>query len=911
MISKKFNLNGSSMGAGYWGEKPKKKPINKLDPNRIDENDETKESYKMNNMITSSRSDENIYSMNKLKRKAPIGSSKSDENDHSYLIKEKELQEKRKRRIPLFKNEQEPINFLAEPIKLVHHVEPIAKPPLDFNSIKKSLSNKVDPILLNPSNLTYRLEPPNQTYRIENEIIPKNNSNNKHFKTDNEAQSNGTDFIHRIKSEEKNLNKISDSPKIKLFETGNNNKKKSTPTRIDSTQIQGVEESEILNLNILPQNETNQNGEKIKKPEIINTKPKTSRKQDDNSTNETSQYPEKTPKPKTANKQDTSKTNEPTENLEKTLKPKTAHRQDENNTSSKTKESSQNPEKITNLKAAPKQDENNASSKTNEPIQNPDKTLKPKTAHRQDENSVSQKVNKPYQNLEKIPKSKTANKQNENKVPQETNEPSQNPEKFTNLKIAPKQDENNASSKTNEPIENSDKNLKPKTAHKQDENKIPSKINETTQNLSKIPKPKTAHRQDENNVPQKTYQEPSHNPDKITKPKTAHREKIDQKAEMNQNPKPKTPYKQEDHAPLIQSEIKNLSQKKSPGVNDDLIDQKKETKSVQKIKMNSSVHENQNDPINSPKNYKIIASPLKDNVTKSSGIEKPKRETKTAKKSNNESFPTKSGNKIVTKKITPDQQISNNNKEINTNSPDRSKLFQVNNNQQIPESVPKTSTPAPVLIQVSPIDNNDDQSPESVQTYEPKSATNIDMNSIHEDELVKEDLNSPFKIYSPNENNVDESSVKYEKLNNEIESSQLSVDSHIAVQNELSTSSLIQNKKKKSTHYFGDFMNTLKHKKDEIIEKRNKRTPEDRKKSHIKLINICSILLCVLCPLTGLLSIYYSRKAKKYFEMKDIENTKKILNRTEWMLISTVFIGTIFVIGILAFLAFYLNWVSF
>jgi hypothetical protein len=264
MISKKFNLNGSSMGAGYWGEKPKKKPINKLDPNRIDENDETKESYKMNNMITSSRSDENIYSVNKLKRKAPIGSSKSDENDHSYLIKEKELQEKRKRRIPLFKNEQEPINFLAEPIKLVHHVDPIAKPPLDFNSIKKSLSNKVDPILLNPSNLTYRLEPPNQTYRIENEIIPKNNSNNKHFKTDNEAQSNGTDFIHRIKSEEKNLNKISDSPKIKLFETVNNNKKKSTPTRIDSTQIQGVEEYEILNLNILPQNETNQNGEKIK-----------------------------------------------------------------------------------------------------------------------------------------------------------------------------------------------------------------------------------------------------------------------------------------------------------------------------------------------------------------------------------------------------------------------------------------------------------------------------------------------------------------------------------------------------------------------------------------------------------------------------------------------------------------------
>ena len=180
------------------------------------------------------------------------------------------------------------------------------------------------------------------------------------------------------------------------------------------------------------------------------------------------------------------------------------------------------------------------------------------------------------------------------------------------------------------------------------------------------------------------------------------------------------------------------------------------------------------------------------------------------------------------------------------------------------------------------------------------------MNSIHEDELIKEDLS-----YSPNENNVDESSVKYEKLNNEIESSQLSVDSHIAIQNELSTSSLIQNKKKKSTHYFSDFMNTLKHKKDEIIEKRNKRTTEDRKKSHIKLINICSILLCVLCPLTGLLSIYYSRKAKKYFEMKDIENTKKILNRTEWMLISTVFIGTIFVIGILAFLAFYLNWVSF
>ena len=88
------------------------------------------------------------------------------------------------------------------------------------------------------------------------------------------------------------------------------------------------------------------------------------------------------------------------------------------------------------------------------------------------------------------------------------------------------------------------------------------------------------------------------------------------------------------------------------------------------------------------------------------------------------------------------------------------------------------------------------------------------------------------------------------------------------------------------------------------------KVPKELRKNYINCINIFSMLLCVICPITGLLSIYYSKKSKKYFEMKDVESTKKSLNKSEWMLIFTFFLGAIVVFALIAFLAFYLKWIN-
>lgn len=62
---------------------------------------------------------------------------------------------------------------------------------------------------------------------------------------------------------------------------------------------------------------------------------------------------------------------------------------------------------------------------------------------------------------------------------------------------------------------------------------------------------------------------------------------------------------------------------------------------------------------------------------------------------------------------------------------------------------------------------------------------------------------------------------------------------------------------------------------------------------HIKYINLFSILCCWCFPITGLMSVFYSRMTKKYYNMRDLVNAKKYLKRSEWTLIATFFFGKI------------------
>jgi len=60
---------------------------------------------------------------------------------------------------------------------------------------------------------------------------------------------------------------------------------------------------------------------------------------------------------------------------------------------------------------------------------------------------------------------------------------------------------------------------------------------------------------------------------------------------------------------------------------------------------------------------------------------------------------------------------------------------------------------------------------------------------------------------------------------------------------------------------------------------------------HIKYVNIFSIMCCWCFPITGILSIFYSRLTKRYYEMRDMEKAKKYLGKSEWMLLLTFFFG--------------------
>jgi len=60
---------------------------------------------------------------------------------------------------------------------------------------------------------------------------------------------------------------------------------------------------------------------------------------------------------------------------------------------------------------------------------------------------------------------------------------------------------------------------------------------------------------------------------------------------------------------------------------------------------------------------------------------------------------------------------------------------------------------------------------------------------------------------------------------------------------------------------------------------------------HVKYINIFSMLCCWCFPFTGILSIIFARMTKKYYKMRDLTKAKRYLNRSEWMLIATLFFG--------------------
>jgi len=75
---------------------------------------------------------------------------------------------------------------------------------------------------------------------------------------------------------------------------------------------------------------------------------------------------------------------------------------------------------------------------------------------------------------------------------------------------------------------------------------------------------------------------------------------------------------------------------------------------------------------------------------------------------------------------------------------------------------------------------------------------------------------------------------------------------------------------------------------------------------HIKYINLFSMLCCWCFPITGIISIIYSRMTKRYYNSRDLVNAKKYLKRSEWSLIATFFFGfTLLAVGF-AFLEAYL-----
>lgn len=77
---------------------------------------------------------------------------------------------------------------------------------------------------------------------------------------------------------------------------------------------------------------------------------------------------------------------------------------------------------------------------------------------------------------------------------------------------------------------------------------------------------------------------------------------------------------------------------------------------------------------------------------------------------------------------------------------------------------------------------------------------------------------------------------------------------------------------------------------------------QDLSYSHIKYINMFSIICCWCFPFTGIFSIVYARLAKKYYSHRDQAQAKKYLSKSEWLLILTFFFGLTIIAISLAFL---------
>jgi hypothetical protein len=79
----------------------------------------------------------------------------------------------------------------------------------------------------------------------------------------------------------------------------------------------------------------------------------------------------------------------------------------------------------------------------------------------------------------------------------------------------------------------------------------------------------------------------------------------------------------------------------------------------------------------------------------------------------------------------------------------------------------------------------------------------------------------------------------------------------------------------------------------------------DISQSHVKYVNIFSILCCWCFPLTGIFSIIYARMTKKYYNTRDLVNAKKYLGKSEWCLILTFFFGFTLIAILFCVLEFY------
>ena len=71
---------------------------------------------------------------------------------------------------------------------------------------------------------------------------------------------------------------------------------------------------------------------------------------------------------------------------------------------------------------------------------------------------------------------------------------------------------------------------------------------------------------------------------------------------------------------------------------------------------------------------------------------------------------------------------------------------------------------------------------------------------------------------------------------------------------------------------------------------------------HVRYVNIFSLLCCWCFPITGIASIVFSRLTKKYYNMRNMQQAKKYLNRAEWLLMLTFFFGLTLLALIFAFL---------